>query len=100
MISGKFSMNNDIIHGIYASEYIASWVRNGKTFNNRVGNGTRRESHRRQFIDWLKWITVNGSKLTEEEIQRITFLADNGKLELEESIKHYLRTCCASEEES
>lgn len=91
-LSNKFSFNNDLIHGVYASQYIISWVHNGMTFKTRVRNGEIIENHWARFIDWLKWIEVNGSKLTDEEIQRITYLAGGGKFELEESIKHYLAT--------
>lgn len=37
-LSNKFSFNNDLIHGVYASQYIISWVHNGMTFKTRVRN--------------------------------------------------------------
>ena len=60
---------------IYASRFIASWVREGGELR-----------HTGDFREWL-----NSLGLTEGEIDVIIFLAENGKLELEMSAKAYLK---------
>ena len=60
-------------HGIPYSRYIASW------------NKVRKERfYYGKFVDWL-----NSIGLSKEEINDIAFLADNGKLELEESARKF-----------
>lgn len=62
----------------YASRFIASWLREG-------GN-LRRGADYELFREWLVSIGV-----TPENAKRISFLAENGKLELEEMAKRFLK---------
>lgn len=62
---------------IYATRFIASWVKVGGTLN-KPGDLTK-------FEDWLKSL-----ELSKEDIRCIKFLATNGKLELEEDAKRFL----------
>lgn len=75
--------------GIYYSQYIASWVKSGGNFEREV---IRDESGHIEDIVWLGefrgWLRSIG--LPENEVYEIATLADNGKLELEESAKAYL----------
>lgn len=62
---------------IYATRFIASWIKVGGTLN-KPGDLTK-------FEDWLKSL-----ELSKEDIRCIKFLATNGKLELEEDAKRFL----------
>ena len=62
---------NEKIHGIYASRYIASWL--------NVGGDPK------DLVKWLRCLTIDGEGLTEDEIHHIRYLAENGKLELEKN---------------
>ena len=62
----------------HASRFIASWLREG-------GN-LRRHDDYKLFREWLVSIGV-----TPENAKRISFLAENGKLELEEMAKRFLK---------
>ena len=68
---------NKLTHnGIHYSRYIASWKREGgKIF----GEGL--------FQRWLK----ETQELTDEEIRGIMYLATNGKFELEESARQFMK---------
>lgn len=66
--------NETKTHGIPYSRYIASWAKKG---NGYFGD---------KFKDWLRSID-----LTEDEVWEIYDMATNGKLELEDSIKSYLK---------
>ena len=73
---------NKVAHtGIFYTRYIASWV-----------NACRREKQfvrfRGQFQDWLR----KECQLSEDEIKEIMWIAENGKLELEESASRRLRS--------
>ena len=71
---------NKVINGyIYATRFIMSWVRSGGTFD-KLGKGYN------DFRGWLESLD-----LKTEDIEDIMFLAQNGKLELEESAKNYLK---------
>ena len=71
---GEDRFENKFDHlGIFYSRYIASWVKEGGKINF-------------QFKDWLASIG-----LPYDEIDEIYFLASNGKLELENSAKRYLK---------
>lgn len=71
---GEDRFANKIDHlNIYYSRYIASWVRSGGRIN-------------LQFKSWLESIG-----LPYDEINEIYFLAENGKMELEDSAKRYLK---------
>ena len=62
----------------YASRFIASWLREGG--NLRSGGDYK------LFREWLVSIGV-----TPENAKRVSFLAENGKLELEEMAKRFLK---------
>lgn len=68
---------NKKIHGIHASRYIASFINEG-------GNIL-------WFDEWLKSLVIDGEKLTDEEILHITYLADNGKMELEHNVRTFFK---------
>lgn len=80
---------NVAINGIYMSQYVASWVKAGGTFENqliRKPDGKLKSITRGgKFMDWLKFIG-----LTEEEARRCRNFAANGKLELETSAIRFL----------
>lgn len=69
---------NKLIGDIYASRFIMSWVRSGGKLKIN-GEGYY------EFEKWLK-----SFNLSEEEISDITFLAKNGKFELEISAKRFI----------
>lgn len=69
---------NRIIEGVHISRYVASWVNEGGKLNYT-------------FKEWLRTLTINGRKLTNDEIYDIYNFGTNGKLELEEHAKQYLR---------
>ena len=69
---------NKLIGDIYATRFIMSWVRMGGKLRKR-GDGV---------YDFRKWLT--SLDLDEEDIERIIFIATNGKLELEVSAKNYI----------
>ena len=69
---------NKTINGyIYATRFIASWLRAGGQLKNRS-----------DIDDFNEWLLSLG--LTEEDANHIKFLAENGKLELETSAKQFL----------
>ena len=71
---------NKVINGYtYATRFIMSWVRSGGKFD-KSGKG---------YGDFRKWLESLG--LENRDIRDIMFLAQNGKLELEESAKNYLK---------
>jgi hypothetical protein len=69
---------NRIIEGVHISRYVASWVKEGGKLNYT-------------FKEWLRTLSINGRKLTNDEICDIYNFGTNGKLELEEHAKQYLR---------
>ena len=69
---------NKLIGDVYATRFIMSWVRMGGKLGKR-GDGVD---------DFRKWLT--SLDLDEEDIERIIFIATNGKLELEVSTKNYI----------
>ena len=71
---GEDRFENKFDHlNIHYSRYIASWVKEGGKINI-------------QFKNWLESIG-----LPYDEIDEIYFLAENGKLELENSAQRYLK---------
>jgi hypothetical protein len=70
---------NKAINGIFASRFIMSWIRSGGTFNRNGGYSI--------FSKWLKSLN-----LSDEDVNYIVNLAENGKLELEESAKAFIQT--------
>ena len=81
--------NNISSHGIYYSQYIASWIKKGGNFKDEV---IRDESGKIQDIVWTgkfrRWLRSIG--LSEDEVYEIARLADTGKMELESSAKKFL----------
>ena len=73
--------DNEFIRIAYISQYVASWVKEGGTldYDEDLVYGGR----------FMKWLMAIG--LTEEEARRIRNFADNGKLELEESARSFLK---------
>ena len=67
---------NKMIKGVHASRYIASWVRSGGSLKYR----------REPFREWLF-----SEGLTEEEVDHVDYLAHNGRMELEDSSKLFLK---------
>ena len=76
-------------HGLYYTQYIASWVKSGGNFDREV---IRDKSGHIEDIVWTGkfrgWLRSIG--LPETEVYEIARLADDGKLGLEESAKAYL----------
>lgn len=72
---------NKLIENIYISRFIASWEQAG-------GNC------RKDFVLFRKWLSsliINGRHLTDGEICDILFIAGNGKMELEDSAKAFIK---------
>lgn len=69
--------------GIYATRFIASWLRMGGTL--KFGEDYD------DFRGWLETLKVDGNPLSEQDVNHIVDLAQNGKLELEVSAKQYLK---------
>lgn len=67
------------IKNIPITRYIASWY---------IGGG-KRSIH--QIRKWLKTLIIDGEPLNDEEVELIAECAVNGKLELEESVKRFLK---------
>jgi len=68
---------NKMIKGVHASRYIMSWIREGGELHWRAGIS--------EFNDWLKSLN-----LTDDEMEPIIEIAQNGKMELEVSAGRFL----------
>ena len=68
---------NRVINGIYETRFIASWI--------REGGELRYQEDLDNFYNWLLSLG-----LTINEAKHVKFLAENGKLELEDSVKKFL----------
>lgn len=68
--------NKTTSNGVYYSRYIASWLKAG---------GEQADKY--AFRDWLDSLGY----LTDEEINDITFLKENGRLELETSVRKFVK---------
>lgn len=80
-------MNNEWTNmtecGLHPTRIIMSWIRVGGTFNRRgVGYD--------DFRDWLKTLIIDGKPLSDNDVDHIVHLAQNGKMELEYSAREYL----------
>lgn len=64
---------------LFYTRVIASWVRT------KYGKGDP------EFKKWLRTLIINGKPLTDEMIDDICFLKDNGKMELEESARRFIK---------
>ena len=73
-----FEFENGNFNGIYYSRFIASWVRKG---------GMLKTGH--DISMFRSWLTEIGCD--DETVDKITFLASNGKLELENSAERFLK---------
>lgn len=71
---------NKLIRDIYATRYIASWMKMGGDFSRHRGG-------RFDFKDWLESLGLD-----KDEVNHIYNLADNGKLELEYSAKKFIES--------
>lgn len=69
--------NRQINNYTYATRYIASWLREGGKL--RTG---------KDVGDFCRWLSSMG--LSEDEVRHIKFLAENGKMELEDSARKFL----------
>ena len=69
---------NGNFNGIYYSRFIASWVKKG---------GMLKTGH--DISMFRSWLTEIGCD--DETVDKITFLASNGKLELENSAERFLK---------
>ena len=70
---------NKAINGyVYATRFIASWI--------KVGGQLRTGKDIEDFKDWLKSI----GEVSEDDIDRIVYLATNGRLELEDHANRFL----------
>lgn len=74
---------NKIIKGIHMSRYIASWI--------NVGGTIRRPKNKVGFISWLETLSIDGEPLSKDEVWQIYCYATDGKLELEEHARNFLR---------
>lgn len=75
----KFWFNaSDDVRGIPLTRYVASWY----------AAGGRQDRHKVEA--WLRSLVINGSHLTEEEIELVASATVNGKLELEELAKQFV----------
>lgn len=72
---------NKMINGIHISRFIASWE--------DAGGNCRKD--RDLFRKWLSSLIINGRHLTDGEIHDILFIAGNGKMELEDSAKAFIK---------
>ena len=70
---------NKVIKGIHTSRYIMSYIRAGGKISKRAGYS--------EFEDWLGSLPLS---LTDEEIDYISSMGRNGKLELEIDAKKFL----------
>ena len=68
---------NGNFNGIFYSRFIASWVRKG---------GMLKTGH--DITMFRSWLTEIGCD--DETVDKITFLASNGKLELENSAERFI----------
>ena len=73
-----FEFENGNFNGIFYSRFIASWVRKG---------GMLKTGH--DISMFRSWLTEIGCD--DETVDKITFLASNGKLELENSAERFLK---------
>ena len=69
---------NGDFNGIFYSRFIASWVKKG---------GMLKTGH--DISMFRSWLTEIGCD--DETVDKITFLASNGKLELENSAERFLK---------
>lgn len=70
-------MENKTFEGIHYSRFIASYNKvKGKIYYN-------------DFKEWLSSLIINGKIMPEDVIVEVAKMATNGKLELQEHLKHW-----------
>ena len=69
---------NVLIQGIHIRRYVASWTRYKSLKYSEI------------FEAWLRSLVINDEHLTDDEIRRIVNYAENGKLELQSSVKRFI----------
>ena len=74
------NFKNEFIKGVHASRYIASWR-----------NSYQGEHSNYLMRQWLRDLKINGEHLTEEEVTFIWNFATNGKLELQDDARFWVR---------
>lgn len=70
---------NKVYEGIHYSRFIASWVKAGGVIT------------RGGLTNWLRTLTINGKDIPDDVINEIVNLATNGKLELEDHARAYIK---------
>ena len=73
---------NKQIMGIHVSRYIASWRNAGGSNFYHVDS---------EFDDWLKQLSFDGKRMTDEDRRFIRNFAECGKLELEYDAKSFIK---------
>lgn len=71
---------NKEFEDIHYSRFIASYSKKSK------------DNKFYYFREWLATLTINGKKLSEDQIYEIYKMATNGKLELENSVTEFIKT--------
>lgn len=71
--------------GIHPTRFIMSWVREGGSLKKRRGIGYD------DFKEWLKTLIIDDKPLSDNDVDHIMFLAQNGMMELEYSAKNFLK---------
>lgn len=77
----KYFENVDI-EMIYTTRFIASWTKMGGKLDRKGAC---------LFEEWLEGLVINERHLDEEEIMYIMFIAQNGKMELENDARRFLK---------
>ena len=80
---------NCLVHGIHKSRYVASWVKSGGGLDYEVVKDSTEDIDIVNCGKFMRWLQSLG--LTEEEARDVRNYAENGKLELEESAKAFLK---------
>lgn len=78
------NFENVIVRNIHASRYVASWM--------HAGGSTKGGKNRALLRTWLEQLTIDGSCLTADEVNKIYWYATNGKMELEHNAERFLNT--------
>lgn len=73
------TFENKIYEGIHYSRFVSSWINsNGGKCNNR-------------FYKWLTTLVINGKHIPDDIAKEIWQYGANGKLELEENARRFLK---------
>lgn len=83
---------NKLVKNIHKSRYVASWVNAGGAFGHYSKKTGRFISDGGdEFQKWLGTLIIDGEHLTDEEILDICTYATNGKFELQNSARDFLK---------